>query len=106
MTNASGWNEHGRTRRKLHDDFEVKENQMTSKVVVIGSQGSECANTMGDVSKVGMFKCDGARPTVEGDGREHTVSKVVHQLRMVREQGVHFLVQILKKQGEKCSQCA
>lgn len=67
---------YSRTRGKLDDSLDVKENEMPPALWIIGPSRSDRAPSSGCIGEVQMVVADGIWAKIDGDGGENAVSEI------------------------------
>ena len=86
MIYAPRWNEGARSHGKLNSQLQAEKDQVATKRVVIFPKSSECTESMGQITEVGMFQGYGLGPAVKARSRKNAVGEVVFKVCVFSEQ--------------------
>ena len=83
-----GWDEDGRSRGELNDEFELPQHEMPATSMVKVAKGSNDAPAERDIEVVDVLACHGLRPEIDRHGGEDALFKVALEVGIVRADGV------------------
>ena len=101
MIYAPRWDKGARSDRKLNSQLQAEKDQVAAKCVVIFTKSGERAESMGQVTEVGVIQGYGFRPTVEAYGGKNAVGEVVFKVWVFSEKCFQHSSKISVQFGSK-----